>query len=208
MQISNGFYRWLETGWIYDAFQRLVGSHGARKWLAKTFWKCREGDRVLDIGCGTGDSLEYMPVNIEYTGFDINEKYICTARQKFGERAKFMVSNTQDFPGQVGKEFKAPDLILCNALLHHLNDDEVIHILSFARDCMKPTSRLICFENCLLVHQTWLSSWLIRKDRGQNLRTEQEWKRLFSQVFKNYSTNVATGLLRMPYVNIIIECAI
>jgi len=50
--------------------------------------KPKDGDKILDIGCGTADILEYLP-NVEYLGFDMNNRYIQFALQKYGNRGKF-----------------------------------------------------------------------------------------------------------------------
>lgn len=44
------------------------------------------GKKVLDFGCGKGDFyrfLEHKGIKVGYSGFDINEKLISLARQKF-----------------------------------------------------------------------------------------------------------------------------
>jgi len=46
----------------------------------------------------------------------------------------------------------------------------------------------------------------VSMDRGNYVRSEQEWKNLIAKAFDSYSTNVLTGLIRIPYTHIIIEC--
>ena len=163
------------------------------------------GERVVDIGCGPGVTLEYLPNDVEYSGFDISENYIRTARQKFPGKT-FLVGTAQDFIDNDPSRLNAADLIICNGLLHHLNDDEAIDVLQLARSMLKPGGRLVCLEAVYLVRQTWISKWIISKDRGRYIRSEREWKDLTSRVFNSYSTNIVTGLIRIPYVHIIIEC--
>lgn len=45
-----------------------------------------KGKKVLDCGCGKADFYQFLKdrnILIQYTGFDINEKLISLARQKF-----------------------------------------------------------------------------------------------------------------------------
>jgi 2-polyprenyl-3-methyl-5-hydroxy-6-metoxy-1,4-benzoquinol methylase len=45
-----------------------------------------EGSKVLDFGCGKGDLYQFLKekgISIDYTGYDINEKLISLARQKY-----------------------------------------------------------------------------------------------------------------------------
>jgi SAM-dependent methyltransferase len=52
------------------------------------------GQKVLDIGCGSGDILEDLP-GVDYLGFDINPKCVEAAQKQFGHRGCF-------FCGDVG----------------------------------------------------------------------------------------------------------
>jgi hypothetical protein len=47
---------------------------------------------------------------------------------------------------------------------------------------------------------------MISKDRGQNIRTEQQWKDLAGSVFASFFTNILTGVNRRGYVCIIGQC--
>lgn len=52
-----------------------------------------DGKKILDYGCGKGDFYEFLKekdISVHYTGFDINEKLISLAKQKFPE-CKFRV---------------------------------------------------------------------------------------------------------------------
>jgi len=45
-----------------------------------------KGSKILDFGCGKGDFYLFLKnkgIEVEYTGFDINEKLISLAKQKF-----------------------------------------------------------------------------------------------------------------------------
>ncbi|MDI6728595.1 MAG: class I SAM-dependent methyltransferase [Thermodesulfovibrionales bacterium] len=44
------------------------------------------GAKILDFGCGKGDFYQFLKdrgISVEYSGFDINEKLIALAKQKF-----------------------------------------------------------------------------------------------------------------------------
>jgi hypothetical protein len=43
-------------------------------------------------------------------------------------------------------------------------------------------------------------------DRGQNIRTEEQWKALAASVFPNFSTNIVTGVNRLWYICIVGQC--
>jgi hypothetical protein len=77
--------------------------------------------------------------------------------------------------------------------------------LKLARQALAPEGRVVCLEPSFLIHQARVSRWLLKRDRGRNVRSEPEWKALFAQAFDDFETFVLTGLLRIPYTHIIVE---
>lgn len=191
----------------YNLFQKQVlGGDKARRWLATNVWKVRNGDRIIDIGCGSGTILEHLPRDISYLGIDTNQNYIHSALKKFSDRGTFCVGTAPELVGQDASLVNSADVVLCNGVLHHLSDDEALEILRLAKRLLKLKGRLLCLEATFLAHQSRLSRWLVSRDRGQHIRTEQQWKDLVSQVFERRTTNILTGLIRIPYTHIVIEC--
>ena len=80
----------LETEQGYDL---MAGKFSETR---KYFWRglefiadyAREGNKVLDFGCGNGRLLElFSDKNIDYLGADISEKLIKAAKEKYPEKA-------------------------------------------------------------------------------------------------------------------------
>jgi SAM-dependent methyltransferase len=69
----------LEHSIVYRGFRFLFGSENFRKHYASVI-DAKQGDVILDIECGTGDILNFLP-HVQYVGFDINEKYINTPNE-------------------------------------------------------------------------------------------------------------------------------
>ena len=46
----------------------------------------RAEGRVLDVACGTGLNLEYLPEDVEYVGVDISPEMLGNARERHGTR--------------------------------------------------------------------------------------------------------------------------
>lgn len=207
-QDDSGVKKLLTFSRFYEFFQEsLLGGNDARKWLAKNVWKVKGGETIIDIGCGPGSILKYLPRDISYWGVDISENYIRAARRRLSARGTFFLGTARDFLNHDDSHLNSADLVLCNGLLHHLSDDEAIEVLKLSRLLMKPNGRLVCLEGTFLARQTRLSRWIVSTDRGRHVRSEQEWKNLITQVFDSYSTSILTGLLRIPYTHIIVECS-
>jgi ubiquinone/menaquinone biosynthesis C-methylase UbiE len=206
VQDNTGLTGILSNSYIYEQLQNLVGARRAQKWLADHYWKVGAGQKIVDVGCGLGATLANLRRDITYIGFDISKDYIAAAQQRFDTRATFIVSTAEQLLDTPDPRLTDSDLVLCNGILHHLNDEEVIHVLKLAKQILTDNGRLVCFEPTFLAHQGFLSEWLMRKDRGKNIRLEGEWKQLTGTVFKSVQTSIATNLYWVPYIHIIIEC--
>ena len=205
MQRTDGLHRVLTSATVYSLFQSLVGAPRLRSWLAEHFWQIRSGYKVVDIGCGPGDVLPYLPEGIEYIGFDPSEAYITLATSRFADRpgTTFLRGIAADFAND--PRFREADVVLCNGVLHHLDDREVEGVLRFAHDILKPGGAFRCLEACFLEHQALLSRWIMGLDRGGNIRGEAAWRDLLRGCFDPFRTEVKTDLLRLPYVHILLE---
>lgn len=206
MQDDSGFKKLLSMSWMYELFQNLVGAGRMRRWLSQNFWRLQGGEKVVDVGCGPAAILKHLPRDVRYVGFDISEKYIATARGRYGDRGTFLVGTAGDFLPNPAPQMCDADLVMCTGLLHHLTDDETLQILHLANRILRPGGRLVCYEPTFLIHQGRLSRWFISRDRGRNVRTEAEWKGIVRQVFPGASTHIVTGMVRIPYIHIVIEC--
>jgi SAM-dependent methyltransferase len=157
--------------------------------------------RVLDIGCGPAAILEYLP-EVEYSGFDISEAYITSARERFGERGHFCC---QLLTEEVLSSLPLFDLALGVGLLHHLDDAAAIEFFNLAYMALKPEGRLVTIDPCLEKGQNPIARILIKMDRGQNVRTRPEYDALASRRFELRSVIVRHSAW-IPYTHCIMEC--
>ena len=196
------FKKFLAIPSIYSKFRRFVGNDQVRQLYADQHIRAFTGARVLDIGCGPGDILRFLP-EVDYVGFDISPEYIESARQHFGRRAKF-------FCEPVGNGINAPadsfDIAIAHGVLHHLNDDESLALFKIAHSSLKPGGRLITFDGCFTKNQSFLAKFFVSQDRGQYVRTQKEYERLASVHFSNIKVAIRTDLIRIPYTHIVMEC--
>jgi SAM-dependent methyltransferase len=200
---DSGLYHWLSLPSVYTGFQNLLGGTSARQETEHQYIRVQPGDRVLDIGCGPADYLAYFPDDVDYVGFDMNPAYIDAAQQNFGNRGKFYCKRleTETMEGE------APfDIVLASGLLHHLDDQQALHLFHIAASAMKPDGKLITIDGCYTSPQSPLARLIISMDRGTFVRTVNEYKALAQTIFSSVNCHIRHDMLKIPYTHLVMEC--
>jgi SAM-dependent methyltransferase len=194
------FRNWLEAPALYHAFQRAGGFFQARVKAIRQYAPIERGDRVLDIGCGPGHIVEYLPNGISYFGFDIDSDYITYAQNNFGQEGAFACRH---FDADASREFGPANVVMMNGVLHHLSDEEVLNSLSTIRDCLKPDGFLFTLDGCFRDGQHRLARWLLEHDRGKFVRTEAAYRSLLLKIFPKVKTYIREDISWCPHTFII-----
>ena len=200
-QITQGVRAILSHPFIYSAFQSMMGAHQSRRRFVKIFVKSFPGMRILDIGCGPAEILDYMP-EVDYYGFDINNDYINHAQKKFGSRGEFHCKSLQMTDLESLPLF---DVVLALGLLHHLDDAAAVDAMELAAKALKPGGRLLTIDPCLDPSQNPIARLLICGDRGQNVRDKAGYEELASVFFESPRVEVHHTAW-IPYTHCIMEC--
>ena len=203
MQSDSGLLRWLKVPCLYNVFQTVVGGKALRRRIIQSHSRAKPGDKVIDIGCGTARVLQSLPA-VKYFGLDISPDYIAFARRTYGDKGTFVVGDMRSLRGD--SRFKDADIVIAIAVLHHLDDEEAADCIRFAYDALKRGGRLVCYDACWIPNQGVVSKWIMSRDRGRNIRTEQQCRQIAGKVFSNVHTWIDTKPLRIPYVTIVLEC--
>lgn len=186
-QITTGIRTVLSRPLVYSAFQRLMGAHEDRERYVHHFLQPTAGMRVLDIGCGPADILAHLP-DVHYFGFDISEQYIQKARQRFaGRRAQFACKPLR--PEDLA-ELPRFDRIIAIGLLHHLDDDMALEALRMVSSRLAAGGRLVALDPCFTADQHPLARWLVKCDRGQNVRTQEGYETLALGAFDHARASI------------------
>jgi len=187
----------------YRLFRWLIGGESAWRIYLAEYVKPIRGDRILDIGCGPADVLNYLP-EVNYTGLDISPDYIRSAQRRFGARGRFLCGDV----GLASLEAEEDnfDLVLATGVLHHLDDTQTARLFDLARRVLCSTGRLITYDGCYVPQQSRVARWLLAKDRGKFVRSREDYLKLASAHFTKVAPYLRHDLLRVPYTHLIMCC--
>lgn len=185
----------------YQLWWSMVGGPTLARVLVSDYVRPRAGARILEIGCGPGTIVSYLPP-CDYLGFDLSPKYIELAKRRF-PKAHFVCERVSQF--SLAKE-QSFDVVLALAIVHHLEDAEARQLFQIAYDALKPGGKLVTFDGAWTDGQSPAARWLLARDRGEYVRSEREYVEIASQVFGNIRPSVRHDLLRIPYTHLILEC--
>ena len=200
-QITSGVRAILSQPSVYSSFQSFMGANKFRRNFVSEFIRPFAGMAILDIGCGPADILAHLS-DVDYWGFDMSQAYIDRAKRIFGTRGNFQCKQLQSVDLQELPKF---DVVLAIGLLHHLDDRLVLNVMQLAHQALKPGGRLLTVDPCLDSSQSTIARFLVRHDRGQNVRDKGGYERIALSVFKS-----PHSMLRhqtwIPYSHCIMEC--
>jgi SAM-dependent methyltransferase len=123
-------------------------------------------DVVVDIGCGTGDALNYLTDFRAYHGFDTDPIAIANAQARFRQRPNvhFMCKSlTGDDLAQL-----RPTRLSMNGLLHHLPDAQAIDLLGMC--ARAPGLQRVVTQDVVYLDGRLVNNLLARLDRGRHVR--------------------------------------
>jgi SAM-dependent methyltransferase len=185
----------------YQFFFNLVGGPGRSRILVRDYIRPAPGDRILEIGCGPGTIVPYLP-KTEYVGFDLSPEYIAQASARFPD-ATFVCERVSELTLPNRGYY---NIVLALAILHHLDDAEALQLFRIAYEALRPGGRLLTLDGVWTSGQSRAARYVQARDRGQFIRDEQGYVALASQVFGSVRATIHDQLLRIPYTHIILEC--
>lgn len=190
------FFRWvLDWPVAYEGLQKALGANATRVRIVREVLAVKAGERILDVGCGTGTLLEHLPA-VDYVGIDYSEAYIQAAQKRFGSRGTFIATDVKNLPQTGHSGF---DLAFAIGLLHHLDDAAARALLADVRRCLKPGGRFVALDPLIESPQNPIARFLARADRGRFVRTLEGYEALAAVPFQTTKAQAKRDLLRVPY---------
>ncbi len=192
----------LDRPFFYELYHKAIGANYRSRVLVEEYIRPRPGDRLLDIGCGPGNMLPFLPP-CQYIGFDASESYIASARKRYGARGQFVCERVSN---QNIDHFGAFDVVLALGLVHHLDDSEARDLFRLAYVALKPGGRLITNDGCYVAGQSAAKRYLLSRDRGKFVRTREQYEGLARSSFACVQGELRDDVLRIPYTHLIMVC--
>lgn len=199
---KRGIGSLLRIPFLYTALQNTISPASSRHLLASSHYDdlLHSDGRILDFGCGPARLLAIFP-QIDarrYVGVDTNYRYISRASRAH-PRATFVHLNSDS--AHLRLQAATFDFAVLAGVLHHLPDEVALSSLRTIRTALVEGGQLITIDPTW--HSHWISRALMKRDRGQFIRTEQGYRDLIQSEFRDGDcrTQVRTDLLRLPYAH-------
>jgi len=128
---------------FYDPLTRLLGTGTALTRLIEQA-ELEAGQRVLDLGCGTGAgtlTAKRAQPGIEIVGLDPDEKALARARGK-AERERLAIRFEQGFGDALPFGDASFDRVISSFMFHHLESEQKPGVLRELRRVLRPGGRL------------------------------------------------------------------
>lgn len=187
---------------FYDFLQFLIRGKAYGYTLVNEFIRPRPGDRVLDIGCGTGAMCQFLS-DVQYVGFDMDPAYIRTCRRRLGTKGEF---HHRALSHETVDNYDPFDIVLAIGVVHHLTDAEANTLFQLASRVLRPSGRLVTMDGVRLPRQSTYETLLLNSDRGKHIRTTAQYLDLAKAAFSSVTPVVTHTLLRIPYPSLVMVC--
>ncbi len=196
---SSGVRKILDMNIIYKTFQFAVGDYKLYK-RTLSLLPSLENKAIMDIGCGNGRLLDFLPESVSYTGYDFNPDYIKNATIKYSNRkASFSVADINTTP-----DLAKADIVFAIGVLHHLTDESSVKLLQSAYKHLNPGGLVVTVDPVFVEKQNPIARRIIKADRGTCVRYPQGYLDLGKGIFSGSEHFVLKNVTNIPYNHMII----
>jgi len=129
--------------------------------------------KTLDIGCGNGLFSVFFK---DYIGIDTSSRFIKYAQKKYNRKFLLMNALKLKFPKN------SFDNVLIIGVLHHLNNNEFIRVVSEIKGVLKDNGRVLIIEDIPAESCFNILGKLARKfDSGSYIREIEDYQKLLKK---------------------------
>ena len=196
---STGLRKILDWDFFYRFFQWAIGDYKLYRHIIGLL-PSLDNKNILDVGCGNGRLLDFLPETVNYTGLDFNPRYIKKAQRRYRDRnAKFFVADINDM-----KNSMEADVVFAIGVLHHLTDEACKKLLRSAEGFLNLPGIMVTVDPVLAEKQNPIARRLIKSDRGACTRSAEGYLNLSHDIFSAVSHHLFRNITNIPYNHILI----
>ena len=175
MMIKKILHRILENPFVFQLQQKVCNNYDAVFDEFSDYLKIKN-QSIIEIGCSTANcASEIVDMNNDYyVGVDLDQNYIERAKKNaplgnfFKMDARKLSFGNSQF-----------DIAVFNGVIHHMDDELILSCLSEVQRVLKENGKILISEP--VFSRGILSTILLKLDRGNFIRKQEEYKNLFSQ---------------------------
>jgi len=138
---------------LYDVAHHVFGLRPIHQEMI-TLADLRDGHRVLDVGCGTGNLLRATGQrhrNVDLVGLDPDPKALARAGRK-ARRADLVIRLDRGFAQELPYDDGSFDRVFSSLMLHHLDSTSKDALLAEVRRVLRPDGLLVLADAVLDEH--------------------------------------------------------
>lgn len=167
--------RILKIPQFYKFYINLIGGKKFFKNYVEKYVSPKENQTILELGCGSGNILYYLPKTIDYTGLDLNSKCIKYCKKKFPS-FEFLIKDVSDF--NLNKTF---DIIFSEGIMACLSDEQIEKMLKNICKHSKKDTKIILSDMNFCKENTKLQNFFLKQERGKYLRSTKDFIKIYSK---------------------------
>lgn len=174
---------------LFNIVRNIINFGRFTSYIAESL-DIKEGEYILDVGCGTGDYSDVIGQGCKYLGIDINPYFINYAKEKYfrhKEYKEFVLGDILELNLKYPKKYF--DKTIYISMMHHFNDIDNRKILRAISDL---TKEIIIIVDPILLEGHPIQKLFLLLDRGKNIRTREEQKNLIEDVLDILDSKIFT----------------
>lgn len=175
---------------IFFHLQRILsGNYSRVRRILGNEIQLQKNQTVLDLACGTGNIADSFD-SVNYIGVDINDDYIRFAKERY--KKEFLVSDVR----QLCFTSESFDWVVAVGLFHHLSDADTLSTIRGVSRILRRDGQMVIIDAVFPVSRFNIPAEILRRlDRGEYIRSIDQYRALFNQHFRVKKAYLSRGWL-------------